>query len=740
MRPARLAAALALASLAASCASGPGTGPGGAATSSSSSATSRTTTGLSSGGPGGGAPLPPTYTLSGVVTDGEEPLEGALVMQGGGAVQVVTGADGKFTLAMTDGPGIPFAAAAKVGYRTGGLEIYDLPTGPVELVLRYAALPDNEGYAYGEPGTGDPAHDNNTAICGHCHTTYVREWRESPHAESAKEPLLQDLYAGTSAHADAASCQAAGGVFRAGLVPGTTGTGGKCYLGAGVLPDLNPACAGGALACDDPALDAASRPTAFGRCADCHAPAIDGKAGGRSLLEATGIAYDAGNHCDFCHHVKDVDLTKPPGVGGALILQRPREKLTDMPGETRLLQVLFGADPDVPNGFMGGSYQPKFTSSELCGGCHEQRQEALLPGAHLDAVRWPSGLPTHSTYSEWAASGYAGTGATCQFCHMPPDTNGLTNSVDTTTPESAGVTGGVPRSPDKLRRHIFREPLQGSPRMIDGSVILDVAGAPKSGALAVTAQVRNFNVGHAVPSGEPMRALLLVVRATACGAPMTPSGGMTLDDWGGAAARGVIGQGPSISGVQLSWTGVKLAQGQVVRVVRPTGTFDDYQGVGFFADPTLTAAEKGIEILAPVGEASLTALTSGGATLSKALTVQPGDVVYVGEPAPWPPVDGAASPALAGLPGWSFARTLVDPAGARGVPHYRAVDMVSDNRLMPGVTATTTHAFAIPPGCTTADVEAHLIFRQVPLALARERGRDAEDFVIATATATAQLP
>jgi hypothetical protein len=204
----------------------------------------------------------------------------------------------------------------------------------------------------------------------------------------------------------------------------------------------------------------------------------------------------------------------------------------------------------------------------------------------------------------------------------------------------------------------------------------------------------------------------------------------------------VIGAGPAITGAQLAWSGAKLAQGQVVRVVRPTGTYHDYQGVGFFADPTLTPAEKGIEIHAPVGEATITAVSGGAATLSKAIAAQPGDLVYLVEAFAWPPIDGQPALALAGRPGWSFARTLVDPAGARGVPHYRAVDMVSDNRLMPGVSATTTHTFAIPAGCAQAGVDAVLIFRGIPLALALERGRvaDTEDAVIATANAAAALP
>src|SRR6185369_13492091 len=119
-----------------------------------------------------------------------------------------------------------------------------------------------------------------------------------------------------------------------------------------------------------------------------------------------------------------------------------------------------------------------------------------------------------------------------------------------------------------------------------------------------------------------------------------------------------------------------------------------------------------------------------------------GDVVWVGDALAWPPADGAASAALAGRAGWSFARTLVDASGARGVPHFRAVDMASDNRIAPGATATTTHAFTIPAGCTgaTAKVGAAVIYRPIPVAEARARGWDARDWVVATAGTSAALP
>jgi hypothetical protein len=230
------------------------------------------------------------------------------------------------------------------------------------------------------------------------------------------------------------------------------------------------------------------------------------------------------------------------------------------------------------------------------------------------------------------------------------------------------------------------------------------------------------------------------VRAEACGVELAPAGGMTIDDWGGATAAGVVGAGVQVTGSQLTWAGAGAQAGAVVRVVRPTGTYDDYPGVGFFADPTLTAPEKGIEIHAPVGEATINAVSGSTITLDQPIAAQDGDLVYLGDPLTWPPADGAAAVAIAGRAGASFARTLVDGSGARGVPHFRAVDMVSDNRLAPGVTATTTHAFAVPPGCTSASVSAAVIYRPVPVGLARERGWKAQDYVVATASTTATLP
>lgn len=718
-------------------------GTGGSVTIASSSA-STVPAGPATSVGAGGSNLPDEFTITGVVTDGSAPLEGAIVMQGGGEPAIVTGPDGAFSIMMTRAiAGTPTVVAAKVGYRSRGVELTELPEEPVLLELPYVSAPDNVGYVFGDPGQGSTETDISTKFCGHCHTTFAKQFQSSAHAKATKDPLVQDLYAGvTRAHADKASCEAAGGIFRAGKVPGTASdSAAKCYLGAGVLPDLNPGCGGaGDLSCDDPGLPAAQKPGAFGRCADCHAAGMDGPAGGRDLLEATGIAYENGNHCDACHHVRDVDLTKPPGTAGRLIMQRPKEKLSDDPA-AMLMQVMFGPLPDVPLVFMGGSYQPKFSQAEFCAGCHEQKQEALLPGASLDAGRWPDGLPTHSTFSEWTEGPFNTPGTPCQFCHMPP-TLGLGNTIDVADEENAGIVFGFMRPPERIRSHIFRGPLAGAPRLIDTAAAVFLGATAVSGEVMAAVTIKNTGCGHALPTGEPMRALLLVVRAEACGAPMAPSGGMTLTDIGGAAAQGTVGVDAFVAGAELTWgVGAGRAKpGDVVRAVRPTGVYDDYEGIGFFADPSLTPQEKGLEVRAPVGEAEVVSVAQGKLTLSGGLAVQSGDIVFLGDAGGASILDGQASAALAGAPGYAFARVLVDPAGARGVPHFRATDMVSDNRIAPQAEATTEHRFAAPAGCMSATVTATVLYRPVPVRLARERGWDARDYVIAVAQETIALP
>lgn len=719
-------------------------GVGGAADGTTARAGSVTATTVSdaSSGPTAATGLPPTFTVRGVVTDGLAPIEGAIVMQGGAEPALLTAADGSFEIVLTDAiSGQPTVVAAKIGYRSDGFEVFEVPVDPIELVLHEAKGPDNQSYVFGDPGTGDALQDNSTQYCGHCHTTYVSDFLGSGHARATRDAEVQDVYAGASGTFDAAACAARGGVWKQGLTPGDPGTPrAKCYVGGGVLGDLNDCGDGTSQACDDPALPDAAKPTRFGACADCHAIGIDGKAGGRNLHDATGIAFEKGNHCDTCHHVREVDLDAPAGNAGALVMQRPREKIgTEF--DAPLRQVMFGPYPDVPNGFMGGSYQPQFGEATFCAGCHQYRQGALIQGQALDATRWPDGLPVHATYDEWKGSVWETQGTPCQGCHMP-EKLGLTNAIDITTPDDASIAFGFVRDTRDLHAHTFRGPLSvtDGARFIDGAVAVTVGGMRAGDDLEVVVAVENVGAGHAIPTGEPMRALVLLVDATGCDVTFTPNGGTTVPDLGGSKARGVVGADVTVNGATLVFGATTgAAVGDVIRVVRPTGTFEDYAGIGHFDDPTLTPEQKGIEIFTAVGQAEIVAITGGTITVSQAIGVAEGDVVYVGRSSS-AVTEGAPVAPLAGAAGTMFQKILVDAQGGRGALHHRAIDIRSDNRIGPKAIATTTYSFAIPPGCTSATIGATLVYRPLPHGLAERFGWDARDHVVASASDLIALP
>jgi hypothetical protein len=104
-----------------------------------------------------------------------------------------------------------------------------------------------------------------------------------------------------------------------------------------------------------------------------------------------------------------------------------------------------------------------------------------------------------------------------------------------------------------------------------------------------------------------------------------------------------------------------------------------------------------------------------------------GDVAYRGHPDLFAaPSDGTAR-AVAGAPGFAFARVMVGPDGERMVPHHRAVDVASDNRILPMTNWVSTHVFESP--CDDPEVHAVLAHRAYSIALAREHGWSFEETV-----------
>jgi len=257
--------------------------------------------------------------------------------------------------------------------------------------------------------------------------------------------------------------------------------------------------------------------------------------------------------------------------------------------------------------------------------------------------------------------------------------------------------------------------------MLGLAAAIDIEKTVDAGVLTASVTVKNVGPGHAIPTGEPLRSLLLLVRADCQGAPLTALGGDAVPDFGGAADRQDAG------GDWLAWPGAEV--GDVIRVIGRTGSYHDYTGHGPFGDGRFDAAAKGMPVEEVVGQATVIEVIGDRVTLDTALPA--GDLAYRAAAGSWP-VDGAAATGWAGSPGFAFARVLADASGARMVPHFAATDVVSDNRLLPQQSWTSRHRFAT--ACEQPVVDAVLVHRAYPLELARERGWMLTDSVMIEVT------
>ena len=645
---------------------------------------------------------PAPFALDVTVTLDGEPIEGAVVIQGGSNDHWLSGSDGQVTIEVdTAISGEWIIHASHPDARIAAEQIFDAEEEETEIALTRFDTADNLTYNFQHPGT--PTLNDNTNYCSHCHRSMTDDWYASPHRSSASNPVVQDLYAGTALSVtDASTCEALGGAWWSGINPGTTDTVDKCYLGDGALPTYNADC-GESSPCDGVA-------TERGACADCHAPGIDGELGGRDLLEATGIAYDYGIHCDVCHKVESVELTGSPGVAGKLKILRPTEEGA---ATFQFKPLTFGPYHDVANPRMGSVHRDHFLGAEFCQGCHEYKSDLAPVGSLVDAERWPSGLPVQSTFTEWMTGPYS-PGAPCQSCHMPPDPE-AGNSVDIQEGVSLqGIAAGWFRPAGTTRKHAWYGPRQPEARMLLMAAALSIESSVSDGELQVALTVKNAGAGHAIPTGEAMRSLVLAVDATCDGTALVASGGDAIPDFGGWLQRKPVTEDWG------TWPGAEV--GQVIRVVESTGDWHDYPGVGAFSQ--MSASEKGLPADQVRGWSTITGMSGDQVVLDNPLPS--GDYAFLGEASF--PADGSPSQALAGAPGFAFARVMVAPDGRRHVHHSAANDIASDNRIMPQADWTSHHRFQSP--CENPTVRAVLVHRAYPVDLARARGWDLKDTVM----------
>lgn len=595
------------------------------------------------------------------------PVPEAVVLMGGWSSErwVVTDAEGLATVPIEYVEGTERQVlAGKVGWLSAGTRVPDEePTGGLDVVLR--PLPDNDNPEYSFQPGGDSS-SMSTEFCGHCHLSISDDWSGSVHAQAASDPELWDLYTGRASRMS--SCEQ--GEVAQGQVPGQAQVADYCYVTEGVLGWLNEGCGGpGEPRCDHP--DQRADLQELGGCGDCHSPATDGGEPGHiDLAGAQGVAFE-GVTCDFCHKVRSVTPGPLPGLQ-AIQLERPS---VETQGLFDYEPIMFGPYPDVTVPLMNGSYAPQFREPGWCSSCHEYGQPALHPDQELDEERWPEGLPVHETWSEFLASGAEEAGFSCQGCHM--GTLYEDSAVyDTPDGEMVSPVHGWVREEGEVHHHDWPD-AQGL-----GDPYVELALAEVEGALQASVTLVN-RAAHAVPTGEPMRQVILLVSAVdAQGEPVQPVSGQTVPDVGGYTLTGVLGSDASLQGSLLSLPGAGQLEGQwTLRIVRPTGSWDDYAGPGTRTAEGLSPEQKGVALDDFVAEVQATASTEG-LLLAELPDLQPGDRVYVVAEDQW-----------AGAPGWLYAKVLVDAEGNRAVPHYRAIDVASDNRIPGFGSATSVHSF-----------------------------------------------
>ncbi len=199
-------------------------------------------------------------------------------------------------------------------------------------------------------------------------------------------------------------------------------------------------------------------------CLGCHAPlAIQ--------TGDLGLARKAsweGVTCDYCHSLRSVSLEGP----------NPTATLTPALVKSGPLKETFPS----PHGTV---YSAVHTTSLVCAPCHEYKN-AL-------------GFPVLTTYSEWQSSSYAKQGKQCQSCHM----NRVSGEV---------VDPHIQRS-SVARINLHQMPGSHSLTQLAKAVKAQLSASREGDRLKVVVNIGNQSAGHYLPTGSPLRQLLLEVRA-----------------------------------------------------------------------------------------------------------------------------------------------------------------------------------------------------------------------------------
>ncbi len=427
----------------------------------------------------------PGLQLHGSVISGYGPVGGARVRIRGSKNFTLTDSHGRYTLFAPHPDSSLIVTAGKENWFNNGYQFpADPELGPINLYP--VPLEDNPNYRFISPQQ-----------CAQCHNTLARYWDQSKMAHTTSNPLVVQMYDGSS------------------------------MLGVSADPGFK--------------LD---RPAETGKCAVCHAPsaAVSAWAGKdlNEILRTRQTEWD-GVSCDYCHKIDKVikDDTSPGRMKPLFRRSRP-------PRGNSIL--VFGPYDDVVNQFMAASYASVQEKSVFCAPCHGHFETTAdrKPWDHdkvYTKAQWQgfgltkdTDLPVQTTYQEWRLwqnnlpKDSGDRGKTCQSCHMSWRKDMLPYD-EYIVDGRARSMAGVKRDPSTITPHLF----EGSTEtQLKTALSVDIQAESKEKTLTVQVHVTNIGAGHWVPTGETMRSIMLVVKATdSKGAALKMIDGPKLPDWAG---------------------------------------------------------------------------------------------------------------------------------------------------------------------------------------------------------------
>jgi len=197
------------------------------------------------------------------------------------------------------------------------------------------------------------------------------------------------------------------------------------------------------------------------QCRKCHEPVstFNLTSGKEQQITQEGVT------CDVCH------ATKLSGKG--------KERWY----EPTLSNAKLGPIKDAVSSEHACEYSPVHEKAEFCLTCH-------------GAAQTPSGIGFCSTEDEWMASPFAKKKVTCQDCHMPA---------------TEGKAAPLGKVRDKIHSHAFYGGYSKTLLHNCAEVKLSVSGEGQIKKVCV--QVTNQTAGHALPTGSPMRMVVLTLVA-----------------------------------------------------------------------------------------------------------------------------------------------------------------------------------------------------------------------------------